>query len=85
MKDIRESWTRRNFILGCGAATLLPRFGYAQEPLFSIRNAKGSSILNRALFEQGFWDDSKKTFYISSQSNLHTLNPEGSARRYLIG
>ena len=30
-------------------------------------------------------NNSKKTFYISSQSNLHTLNPEGSARRYLIG
>ncbi len=29
--------------------------------------------------------NSKKTFYISSQSNLHTLNPEGSAKKYLIG
>ncbi len=29
--------------------------------------------------------NSKKTFYISSQSNLHTLNPEGSAKKFLIG
>ena len=42
---------------------------------------KKVSFLNAAASNS----NSKKTFYISSQSNLHTLNPEGSAKKYLIG
>ena len=56
-------WTRRNFIFATGASLLVPRLGYSAESLFSIRNSKGSKILNRSLFEKGFWDDASKKFY----------------------
>ena len=42
---------------------------------------KKVSFLNAAASNS----NSIKTFFISSQSNLHTLNPEGSAKKYLIG
>lgn len=53
---------RRGFLTGVGASLLIPIPAFAGEE-FSIRNQKGSEILNRALFEKGFWDDSTKTTY----------------------
>lgn len=59
----RFSLTRRSIIQGLGASFLLPAPVWAAGKEFSIRNKKGSDILNRALFEQGFWNDSTKTQY----------------------
>lgn len=53
---------RRGFLTGVGASLLLPIPALAAEE-FSIRNKKGSDILNRALFEKGFWDEASKTTY----------------------
>lgn len=57
------SVTRRGLIQGIGASLLLPIPVWAAGNEFSIRNKKGSDVLNRALFEKGFWDDSTKTQY----------------------
>lgn len=59
----RTNFTRRGLIQGLGAAALLPVPAWASSKEFAIRNAKGSAVLNRALFEKGFWDDSTKTLY----------------------
>jgi hypothetical protein len=54
---------RRAFLGGVGASVFLPLPVFAASNEFSIRNEKGSTILNKALFENGFWDDSTKTAY----------------------
>lgn len=54
---------RRRLLMGMGASLLLPLPGLAGEGEFSIRNKKGSTVLNNALFQKNFWNDASKSFY----------------------
>ncbi|MAA78511.1 MAG: hypothetical protein CL916_04565 [Deltaproteobacteria bacterium] len=73
--------TRRRLIQGVGASVLLPLPVWASEKEFAIRNKKGSDILNRALFEKSFWDDSTKTQY--SQKNHDEIRLKSMDNGYL--
>ena len=55
--------SRRGLLAGMGATFLIPFPVFADEGEFSIRNKKGSAILNKALFRKNFWKDASKSFY----------------------